>query len=176
MTFLAWFGSLFIQTPGKSWEAWRLLWLWVLRAGPHSVWDRALDTPGDTWRHLSLPIPTFQHGVVGENLGQGVSEKLPQGIRVSHTSIQGHIEHIQPAKDKETPEKMSARWSARLIKLARCDNIWSTSCWWNRNNQVQFRVNDWFLFYIHLLKLPQIYTFRYVLKKKKKNEWLLNTM
>lgn len=128
------------------------------------------QSSGHTWRHLSLPIPTFQHRVVGENLGQGVSEKLPQGIRVSHTSIKRHVEHIQPAKDKEMPETVSARSSARywlnsinqvLINYDQpgTDNVWSTSCRWNTNNQVQLRVNDLFLFYIHLLKLPRIYTF-----------------
>lgn len=64
-----------------------------------------LETPGD----LSLPIPTFQHRVVGENLSQGVSEKLPQGIRVSHTSIKGHVEDIQPAEEKEIPGTMAGR-------------------------------------------------------------------
>lgn len=44
---------------------------------------------------------------------------------MSHTSIEGHVEHIQPAKDKEIPESVSQVISQALIQYDQpgTDNI-----------------------------------------------------
>lgn len=134
------------------------------------------QSPGHTRRDQETPVPAHSH-----LSAQGCRWESRSGCvwkTASRNPGEPHFHRVTHWTHSACKEKGNTRnnGSQVLIKYDQpgIDNIWPTSCWCNRNNQVQLKVKDWFLFYIHLLKLPQIYIY-FSVYLKKNNSRLLNT-
>lgn len=103
-----------------------------------SEWDRALDTPGDTWRpvpahsHLSAPGCRWepQSGCVWKTASRNPGEPhFHKGTRWRHSACRGK------GNTRNNGRQVISQVLTHYDQPG-TDNKWSTSCWWNRNSQV----------------------------------------